>query len=82
MFQDRMEFISPGRLPNTVNIDKLPVGTSYARNPILVRFMENLGYVDKLGRGLPMVCRAAKKLGTNVEFQESGDEFRVTLTLK
>jgi ATP-dependent DNA helicase RecG len=82
LFQDRMEFISPGRLPNTVNIDKLPVGTSYARNPILVRFMENLGYVDKLGRGLPMVCRAAKKLGTNVEFQESGDEFRVTLPLK
>jgi len=81
MFQDRMEFISPGRLPNTVNIDKLPVGTSYARNPILVRFMENLGYVDKLGRGLPMVCSAAKKLGTNVEFQESGDEFRVTLPL-
>jgi ATP-dependent DNA helicase RecG len=51
-------------------------------NPILVRFMENLGYVDKLGRGLPMVCSAAKKLGTNVEFQESGDEFRVTLPLK
>jgi ATP-dependent DNA helicase RecG len=44
--------------------------------------MENLGYVDKLGRGLPMVCSAAKKLGTNVEFQESGDEFRVTLPLK
>jgi ATP-dependent DNA helicase RecG len=82
LFQDRLEFISPGRLPNTVSIDKLPVGTSYARNPILVRFMENLGYVDKLGRGLPMVCRAAKKLGTNVEFQESGDEFRVTLPLK
>jgi len=81
LFQDRMEFISPGRLPNTVSIEKLPVGTSYARNPILVRFMENLGYVDKLGRGLPMVYRAAKMLGTNVEFQESGDEFKVTLPI-
>ena len=82
LFQDRMEFISPGRLPNTVSIEKLPVGTSYARNPILVRFMENLGYVDKIGRGLPMVCRAAEKIGTQVKFEESGEEFRVTLPLK
>ncbi len=58
-----MEVISPGRLPNTVSIEKLPVGTSYARNPVLVRFMENLGYVEKIGRGLPMVCREAAERG-------------------
>lgn len=55
LFANRLEVISPGRLPNTVTIEKLPIGTSFARNPTLVRFMENLGYVDKLGRGLPMV---------------------------
>lgn len=79
LFQDRMEVISPGRLPNTVSIEKLPVGTSYARNPVIVRFMENLGYVDKIGRGLPMVCREAKKRGMTVQFSESGDEFKVVL---
>ena len=76
-----MEVISPGRLPNTVSIEKLAVGTSFARNPILVRLMENLGYVDKLGRGLPMVCQEAKKLGFGVRFEESGEEFRVLLPL-
>jgi len=81
LFSDRMEVISPGRLPNTVSIEKLPVGTSFARNPILVRLMENLGYVDKLGRGLPMVCQEAKKLGLEVQFEESGEEFRVLLPL-
>ncbi len=80
LFPDRCEFISPGRLPNTVSIEKLAVGTSYARNPLLVRFMENLGYMDKLGRGLPMVVREAGKLGQTVHFEESGEEFRVTLS--
>lgn len=79
MFNDRIEFISPGRLPNTVSIEKLPVGTSFARNPLLVRLMENLGYMDKLGRGLPMVCQEAKKLNKNVIFEDSGETFRVTL---
>lgn len=80
-FEDRLEFISPGRLPNTVTIEKLIVGTSYARNPLLVRFMENLGYVDKLGRGLPMVYKEALKLGKTVDFIESGEEFKVILGL-
>jgi len=53
IFENRIEFISPGFLPNGVCIEKLSVGTSFPRNPTLVRFMENLGYMDKLGRGLP-----------------------------
>ena len=81
VFDDRLEVISPGRLPNTVTVEKLSVGTSFARNPILVRLMENLGYVDKLGRGLPMVWQAAQKLGQQVKFIESGEEFRVILPL-
>lgn len=81
LYQDRIEFISPGRLPNTVSIEKLSVGTSFARNPLLVRLMENLGYVDRLGRGLPMVCQEADRLGRKLHFQESGEEFRVVLGL-
>ena len=81
IFQDRIEFISPGRLPNTVSVEKLPIGTSFARNPLLVRFMENLGYMDKLGRGLPMVCQAAKKMGKKIKFIDEGEEFRVILEL-
>jgi len=82
VFSDRLEVISPGRLPNTVSIEKLAIGTSFARNPVLVRFMQNLGYVDKLGRGLPMVCQEAHKLGRQVQFLEQGEEFRVVLPLE
>jgi ATP-dependent DNA helicase RecG len=81
MFDNRIEFISPGKLPNTVTIEKLVYGVSYAINPIIVKFMENLRYIDKLGRGLPMVCKIAKDNDKTVRFEEIGEEFKVTLEL-
>lgn len=82
LFSDRLEVISPGRLPNTITVEKLIAGVSYSVNPVIVKFMENLNYMDKLGRGLPMVYLESKKLGKLVEFQEIGEEFKVTLWLK
>jgi ATP-dependent DNA helicase RecG len=81
MFDDRLEFISPGRLPNTITTDKLKSGVSYAVNPVIVKFMENLRYMDKLGRGLPLVYREAVKQGKRVIFEEIGEEFKVSLFL-
>ncbi len=79
MFVDRIEFISPGRLPNSVNIAKLPMGVSYAVNPIIVKFMENMRYMDRLGRGLPMVWQTARKNQREIRFEEIGEEFQVIL---
>ncbi len=81
MFDNRIEFMSPGKLPNTVTIEKLGYGVSYSINPVIVKFMENLRYIDKLGRGLPMVCKIAKDNGKTVKFEEIGEEFKVTLEL-
>ena len=80
MFSDRIEFISPGRLPNTVTIDKLRAGVSYAANPIIVKFMENMGYMDRLGRGFPLVIHEVSKQGGDVAVRELGEELRVTIT--
>lgn len=81
LFNNRIEFISPGRLPNTITIEKLRGGVSYAINPIIVKFMENLRYIDKLGRGIPMVCKEAEKNNKQVIFKEIGEEFKVILYL-
>jgi ATP-dependent DNA helicase RecG len=81
LFADRIEVVSPGRLPNTVTVEKLRRGVSYAVNPVLVKFMENLRFIDKLGRGLPMVWREAVSNDRSVVFEEVGEEFRVTLGL-
>jgi ATP-dependent DNA helicase RecG len=81
IFSDRIEFISPGRLPNTVTIEKLTTGTSFSRNPLLVKLMENLGYMDKLGRGLPMVYQESIKLDRTLAFENDGENFKVILGL-
>ncbi len=80
MFDDRLEFHSPGRLPNTVTIEKMRIGVSYARNPLLVKYMENLRYIDQLGRGIPMIIKAMRDIGAKEPLmQESGEEFILTI---
>ncbi|MEW6218599.1 MAG: RNA-binding domain-containing protein [Thermodesulfobacteriota bacterium] len=81
LFDDRLEVISPGRLPNTVTVEKLRRGVSYAVNPVIVKFMENLRYIDKLGPGLPMVCQEAERRGRQVAMAEVGEEFQVVLPM-
>ncbi|MDQ2087078.1 ATP-binding protein [Herbivorax sp. ANBcel31] len=80
MFEDRIEFHSPSRLPNTVTIDKMKIGVSYARNPFLVKYMENLRYIDQLGRGIPMILKTMKEIGAKEPLlKESGEEFVLTI---
>jgi ATP-dependent DNA helicase RecG len=80
MFDDRIEFRSPGRLPNTVNIEKMKIGVSYARNPFLVKYMENMRYIDQLGRGIPMIFKKMKELGAKPPLmKEEGEEFVLTV---
>ena len=81
MYDDRLEFISPGRLPNTVTVDKLRSGVSYSTNPVIVKFMDNLRYVDRLGRAFPMIYSEMQKLGLEVSVRELGEELRVVLSL-
>lgn len=80
MYDDRIEFRSPGRLPNTVTIEKMKVGVSYARNPFLVKYMENMRYIDQLGRGIPMILKQMKELGAKEPLlMEQGEEFILTI---
>ncbi len=81
LFNNRIEFRSPGKLPNTITIEQLKAGVSYSINPVILRFMENLRYIDKLGCGLPMVYKEAKKAGKAIDFEEFGEEFIVRLFL-
>ncbi len=81
LFSDRLEVISPGKLPNTVTLEKIKAGVSYSRNSVILKYLENLRYIDKLGRGIPMIINETKKANKNVIFEEIGEEFKVTLEL-
>ncbi|NPV80567.1 MAG: histidine kinase [Firmicutes bacterium] len=80
VFDDRVEFHSPGRLPNTVTIEKMKIGVSFARNPQLLRYMQNLGYIERLGRGIPMILKEMRMAGAREpRLEVSGEEFILTL---
>jgi ATP-dependent DNA helicase RecG len=81
LFDNRLEVRSPGRLSNTLTIQKIMSGASIIRNPVIMRIFSNLKMMDRLGRGIPMVIQECKRLGKSVLFEEIGEEFRVTLEL-
>ena len=53
IFSDRIDIVSPGRLPNTVTPEGMRSGMRYARNQTLVNVMRDYGYVDARGMGVP-----------------------------
>ncbi len=79
-FDNRLEVISPGGLPNSVTVEKMKVSYSIHRNPLLVKFMENLRYLDGLGRGVPMIFREMKRLNAPTP-EISADDSQVKLAL-
>ncbi len=76
LFQDRLEVTSPGRIANTLTVEKIRYGNSAPRNHFLLKYLNNMRFVDGLGRGVPMMI---KEMGERVEFEEIGELFRVRL---
>jgi len=79
-FDDRIEVMSPGGLPNSVTVAKMKASYSIPRNPLIVKFMENMRYLDGLGRGVPMIFREMKRLGA-IEPEIVADETQVRLVI-
>jgi len=76
LFQNRVEVISPGYLPNNLNVNKIKLGNSNIRNPILASFASKvLPY-----RGLGFGIRRALVAYPYIEFEDDrdGQLFKVT----
>lgn len=57
MFDDRIEIISHGGLPNGETEEMFYAGISKPRNPSLMRILRDLGYVERTGHGVPNIIR-------------------------
>ncbi len=81
LFADRIEVISPGRLPNTVTLDGLRAGFRYARNQTLVNVLRDYGYVDFRGMGVrtKVIPGMHAHNGTEPELEEIESAFVVRL---
>lgn len=63
MFDNRIEIISPGHLPNNLNVEKIRAGNSNIRNPILVSFIaKGLLPYKGLGSGIKRAVEAWPKI--------------------
>ncbi len=53
IFANRVEIVSPGRLPNGINPDRMRAGCRAARNQLLKDTMRDYGYMEHMGLGIP-----------------------------
>lgn len=54
MFDDRLEVVSPGALPNIVTLDNMR-NTRYSRNPRIARTLVEFGWVRELNEGVKRI---------------------------
>lgn len=80
IFDDRIEIISPGHLPNNLTIENIKKGNSNIRNPILTSFATKILPYRGIGTGI----RRAIKEYRDIEFQDDmdGNTFRVIIHRK
>lgn len=81
IYEDRLEIISPGKLPNGVTPKSMRTGIRAARNQLLKDVMRDYGYLEHMGMGIPrIIVRGMKEHNnTDPELVEEGERFTVRL---
>ena len=80
MYDDRLEILSPGRLPNTVTLDNMHE-TRYSRNPRIARTLVEFGLVRELNEGVKRIYTEMQRLLLNDPVFSEPDGTKVQLTL-
>ncbi len=81
LYSDRLEVISPGRLPNGVTVEKMSEGLRAARNELLKEILRDYGYVDHLGMSVrnKIIGSMRTHNGTQPDLIEDENRFTVRL---
>ena len=82
MYADRLEIISPGRLPNGVTVEKMKEGVvRVARNELLKEILRDYGYVEHFGMGVRnrIIQSMRDHNGKEPDLVEEDDRFKVCL---
>ena len=82
MFDDRIEVRSPGLPPAPVTLEQLrqQKRVHFSRNPLMVRVLADLGYLNDMGEGIPRMFQEMEHYGLRPpEFSCEGFFFTVTL---
>lgn len=77
IYDNRVEIISPGCLPNSLTIENIKMGNAVVRNNLIVSYASKLMTYRGLGSG---IARAIKKQ-PNIQFEndKDGEQFKVVI---
>jgi ATP-dependent DNA helicase RecG len=81
IYSDRLEIISPGRLPNGITPERMRAGCRAARNQILKDIMRDYGYLEHMGMGVPrkIISGMQRHNGTTPELLDEHERFTIRL---
>ncbi len=81
IFDNRVEIISPGTLPNTVNVESMKMGIHIERNPILVSLLRDIKDIPYrgIGTGVQRILHECKNAGIKLDFidERDAEQFKV-----
>ena len=79
MFDDRLVFESPGKLPGQVKPNNIR-NTHFSRNPKIAAFLKTYHYVKEFGEGFDRICREQEANGASIPSFRT-DEFILKITV-
>ena len=65
MFDDRLVFESPGRLPGLVRAENIR-HTHFSRNPKIAQFLKAYSFVKEFGEGIDRICNELESRGSTI----------------
>ena len=80
IFDNRIEIISPGCLPNSLTIENIKLGNAVVRNNLVVSFASKLMMYKGLGSGIIRALRVQPDI--IFENDRSGELFKVIIERK
>lgn len=81
LYSDRLEILSPGRLPNTVTVNKMRSGYRASRNELVKEALRDYRYIEATGMGVPrkIIAGMLAHNGKEPDLIEEEDRFMVRL---
>ena len=81
LYSNRLEIVSPGRLPNGITPERIRVGVRSTRNELLKDVMRDYGYLEHMGMGIPrkIVKGMRDHNGSDPDLLEQNERFIVRL---
>jgi len=80
IFENRIEIISPGALPNSLTIENIKMGNAVVRNPLIVSYSSKLMNYRGVGSGIRRAIK--EEPGIELENDSSGEQFIVRIPRK